>query len=891
MASLFTFGKKFLLRDGKPIVRNDLITGSNAAAIGGYAKWNGGYNFTSVGTNGRASAYGTFDQTGNCFEWMDGNNTSKVIRGGDIYGLGSRAGGYEATKFTRYIKTVNGTGASTNRVPFVVYPRNYAGGPGNKDWGGRIASSGNPLNLSNYVTVGDPGNSADTTGYGAVSYQYQINKYLLTNDEYCAFLNSVDTTPTVTTTKDIAYGLSNDNIIYEINMTDITAIPVFYTNLVNNVITNALSFDTDNKYLYFLDREHNLYSWDLGSTMTVVGNVNTIGSLGIPPRGPYEAGNPITCAAYYNGAIWVFNSAPGSTTQLVKINLSYSSGKPSISSINKYTTNISGINNNFGDIAIDNNGILYASTPNGQLYTLDVNNPNNSYTLIKNKVTPPQFPDVVSGYQLSFGRNYETLYLHDYGSGSWYTVDKSNGTMSLRLGITGVGPLIIPWGLTGGGFRDICGPHNIILSEMNGRRTVYSPQMNSERVGGILRTFNRNTNTYSYSVKPNYGNKPVYFLSWFDLARYCNWLHNNYGSLETGAYTLNNAGGGSIITKNAGAKYYIPSENEWYKAAYYKGGSTNAGYWTFATRSDTTPTEVYASSKGDGTIKLINTNPSTSGNVSVMSLASNVSITGIIDVVHNITLSLNFDSIENSGTIKISPSTAYGIPPLPTGFYIDGAIAQYNISSNVPYSGSNRICFTLPDVMVSGDFMNTKVFYREGSQYGAVDTTVTSGLYSQDYSNRTICSIASGLGDFYLITQEIPWSSGNIAYNDPESSGTAYTIPIVSSPTGSPSVVAGANSATVTVPTTANTGTTIIRVVALLEDSTCLSTLSNIADPNPIIVDNIPVSNNVTFITLEQIPEVGVSSPSPSSDPISITDTSPYPYIQSIGQPILISWE
>ena len=26
------------------------------------------------------------------------------------------------------------------------------------------------------------------------------------------------------------------------------------------------------------------------------------------------------------------------------------------------------------------------------------------------------------------------------------------------------------------------------------------------------------------------------------------------------------------ITRNAGATYFIPSENEWYKAAYYKGG-------------------------------------------------------------------------------------------------------------------------------------------------------------------------------------------------------------------------------------------------------------------------------------------------------------------------------
>jgi formylglycine-generating enzyme required for sulfatase activity len=51
---------------------------------------------------------------------------------------------------------------------------------------------------------------------------------------------------------------------------------------------------------------------------------------------------------------------------------------------------------------------------------------------------------------------------------------------------------------------------------------------------------------------------------------------------------------------NPGATFYIPTENQWYKAAYYKGGSTNAGYWTYATQSDTVPTSVTAGSTGIG---------------------------------------------------------------------------------------------------------------------------------------------------------------------------------------------------------------------------------------------------------------------------------------------------
>ena len=95
---------------------------------------------------------------------------------------------------------------------------------------------------------------------------------------------------------------------------------------------------------------------------------------------------------------------------------------------------------------------------------------------------------------------------------------------------------------------------------------------------------------YSYSVIGS-GNRPITYVNWFDAARFANWINNgatNGASTETGAYTLNGATNG-IITTNAGATWYLPSEDQWYKAAYYKGGGTNAGYWASPTQSDTAP--------------------------------------------------------------------------------------------------------------------------------------------------------------------------------------------------------------------------------------------------------------------------------------------------------------
>ena len=35
--------------------------------------------------------------------------------------------------------------------------------------------------------------------------------------------------------------------------------------------------------------------------------------------------------------------------------------------------------------------------------------------------------------------------------------------------------------------------------------------------------------------------------------------------------------------------YMLPSADEWHKAAYYKGGGTNAGYWNYPLSSNTPP--------------------------------------------------------------------------------------------------------------------------------------------------------------------------------------------------------------------------------------------------------------------------------------------------------------
>jgi formylglycine-generating enzyme required for sulfatase activity len=144
--------------------------------------------------------------------------------------------------------------------------------------------------------------------------------------------------------------------------------------------------------------------------------------------------------------------------------------------------------------------------------------------------------------------------------------------------------------------------------------SIYNASMGSTNWSGIQIT--GTTNGSRYRVRANMGGKPVNFVSWFDAARVCNWLMNGAtgtSSTETGAYTL--VGGqtsGTAPARNSGATFYIPTEDQWYKAAYYKGGGTSAGYWNYATQSDTAPTAVNATTVGTGTSGGVS--PVTTGN-------------------------------------------------------------------------------------------------------------------------------------------------------------------------------------------------------------------------------------------------------------------------------------
>jgi formylglycine-generating enzyme required for sulfatase activity len=134
---------------------------------------------------------------------------------------------------------------------------------------------------------------------------------------------------------------------------------------------------------------------------------------------------------------------------------------------------------------------------------------------------------------------------------------------------------------------------------------LYSSAM-AQGVGFAACGINRSgaSGSYTYIVDAGREDMPVNFVNWLNAARFANWLTNGQpatgvedaGTTESGSYALNGTLSAVGVVRLPTARYVLPSQNEWYKAAAYKGGSTNAGYWFFATQSDTPPSNTLSAS-------------------------------------------------------------------------------------------------------------------------------------------------------------------------------------------------------------------------------------------------------------------------------------------------------
>lgn len=143
---------------------------------------------------------------------------------------------------------------------------------------------------------------------------------------------------------------------------------------------------------------------------------------------------------------------------------------------------------------------------------------------------------------------------------------------------------------------------------------LYNPSMGTDAfIAGIARSGSSGNYTYSAmapaGVNPpgaqSSTDRPIAYINWFRAARFANWMSNgqpaglqNSSTTEDGAYSLNGATNGIAAGRNAtnpntgeAPTFYIPTESEWYKAAYYSPllNSGLGGYYLLAVQSNEMP--------------------------------------------------------------------------------------------------------------------------------------------------------------------------------------------------------------------------------------------------------------------------------------------------------------
>ncbi len=134
---------------------------------------------------------------------------------------------------------------------------------------------------------------------------------------------------------------------------------------------------------------------------------------------------------------------------------------------------------------------------------------------------------------------------------------------------------------------------------------LYNPKMDSEPKGCQITQNGSSPNfTYDFSGRPSgteadWADRPVNYISWGDAARFANWLHNgqptgaqDLSTTEDGSYYLNGATSDvelMAVVRKVNATWVIPSEDEWYKAAYHYNDGVTGNYYDYPTCSDSRP--------------------------------------------------------------------------------------------------------------------------------------------------------------------------------------------------------------------------------------------------------------------------------------------------------------
>lgn len=484
-----------------------------------------------------------------------------------------------------------------------------------------------------FVLVGDPNNPpADNSGLGSVGYKYEIMAYEVTNTEYCIFLNSVasqnDTFKLYTPIMSQSFigGINKKHVgdkwIYEVkeNFESKPVIGVSWNSAARYV--NWLNYNSDNienkiptdKFRQFTEANPSTGVYDIDSTTSRHNDA----TYWLPNRDEWIK------ALYYKGNKWETNPS------IFKANI-YSNTKgwayafPHIKDVGYgVIPSHYGTYDQIGNVAewIEEGDGTFKYCLGGSLIRTveyahfnvvegdfpDKNIPSFGFRVcrIVDSAKRKRMPNLPHKHQLQKSimtprpvrdENGGTYVLIDYPNNDGDIINQSKGSVNYRFYIS-------KYELTN---EEYCKFLNSVAN-YDDRYNLYDTNMDNGVTGGIIRI--KKEDGFTYKVKKGFERKPVNYIGFFELSRYANWLHygcpvgeqvlgvtegnQNEGAYDTSKYEDVISGNlkpyKNFGRRNLGAKYWIPNEDEWYKAAYYDPQKLgNRKYHDYPTRTSDKP--------------------------------------------------------------------------------------------------------------------------------------------------------------------------------------------------------------------------------------------------------------------------------------------------------------
>lgn len=485
---------------------------------------------------------------------------------------------------------------------------------------------------TDFITIGQCGNAANSHGYGAVGYRYNISIYEITNSQYCTFLNCV-------AEKEDPYELfsplmqqhylggisrdySNDKYRYickagyenkpVIGVTWMSAIR--YINWLHYNSFHIENNDPINSWLKYTEGDENCGAYN---TLIVPEHRNPNALYWLPNRSEWEK------AAYYKSGKWL-EKVPSPLANCYDEEYGWKMPYPHIADVG-LCIGPNGTYDQQGNAAewVENSKGNWKQALGGSLIRpkyfsycgeIEADDPHKSISTFGFRICQTT-DSTLRRVQQSYNIRLDTIKQN---------VTNSERTAFLRVGdVKNKGDIVNQYKgevlyeyyiarteLTN---KEYCDFLNAVAVE-DDRFSLYNHNMADGVCGGIIRAGMKGE--YSYKCRPGWENKPVVYISYYDLARYANWMH--YGCPVTGKSILGTTEGNekqgaynttdfelvrygekkvykSFGMRNRGALYWIPNEDEWYKAAYYDPTLIgNRKYHDYPTRTSNPPSHKQA---------------------------------------------------------------------------------------------------------------------------------------------------------------------------------------------------------------------------------------------------------------------------------------------------------